>query len=565
MDRTGGAEVPGGLPAAAADLLHTPACVVDRDGNVLHLNAAWRAFAGPAMAREAVRWETLLRPLSPDKAMAYLRDAPDGGKQEFECELFAGTAPRAFVLALHRLDGTPAQWLCTATDVQALRRRERELERRESSMAAMLDVSVDCIKVIDLEGNLVQLNRAGSQALGVPEKPPPGTRWLSLLTEDVRESGSLALAAALQGKPGRFPGRSACPGQPVQHWDNLLTPLLDARGHTTAVLCVSRDVTAEHDARQGLIESEQRLVIAARVGGLGIWDYDIAHNRLYCDPSWYRIMGRDEARPIRTIGELRPLIHPDDVDTATEVSQTAAELASSKRDYSIIFRIVRPDGEVRWLRSLAYVHEEGGVPVRAVGFVTDITESRRGELALRDANRALEDERRSLARKVLEDALTGIPNRRHLDTELAHICARAEASGEPLCIGMIDVDRFKQFNDRYGHVEGDAALRQVASTLRAVAGPSNLVARYGGEEFTFVLPDCADPEPFLQRFAAGIAALGIPHADSPSGHLTTSAGAIIAVGPALQPTRLLTLGDQALYDAKLAGRNCYTIRIASPH
>jgi PAS domain-containing protein len=99
----------------------------------------------------------------------------------------------------------------------------------------------------------------------------------------VRQDGEVALSAALRGQAGRFPGRSVMPGQPMQYWDNLLTPLLDPEGRPTAVLCVSREVTAEHAARESLRESEERLAIAARVGGLGIWDYDIVNDRLYCD------------------------------------------------------------------------------------------------------------------------------------------------------------------------------------------------------------------------------------------------------------------------------------------
>jgi diguanylate cyclase (GGDEF)-like protein len=540
--------------------------VIDHDGHVVHLNPAWSALAGLPAGHARAHWTELVHRGHRDAAASRLRAAAGAaGKVEFECQLIAGDSePRAFLVTLHPLANDPAAagWLCTATDIHALRLREIALEQRESALTAMLDVSVDCIKVINLDGELVHLNKAGCAALGVPEHPPAGTRWLSLLPEDVRQDGEVALSAALRGQAGRFPGRSVMPGQPMQYWDNLLTPLLDPEGRPTAVLCVSREVTAEHAARESLRESEERLAIAARVGGLGIWDYDIVNDRLYCDESWYRIMGRDMHSPIRSIDEFRPFIHPDDADRATEVQRNAAELIASQRDYSIAFRIVRPDGEIRWVRSLAYLQQHDGIPTRAVGFLTDITDARHGELALRDANRALEDERRSLVRKVFEDPLTGIANRRHLDNQLSHIRRRTSESEEPLCIGMIDVDRFKQFNDRYGHLAGDAALRKIAAALQSVAGPSDLIARYGGEEFTFVLPGASDPVPFLERFAARIAKLAIPHTDSPNGQLTTSCGVVVCFRPDLSPKQLLKMGDDALYEAKLAGRDRYVVRIA---
>lgn len=447
-----------------------------------------------------------------------------------------------------------------ADGMSALERREAQLEQREAALRDMLDVSVDCIKIIDLDGNLVHVNRAGRTALDIPERPPPSTSWLSLLPEEVREEGEAALAIARTGVPARFPGFSLGDDGRMRYWDNMLTPILDTEGRSSSILCVSREITALQEAIEQRRESEERLAIAARVGGLGVWDYDIRNDHLYCDESWYRIMGRSPERPIRSIEEFRPFIHPEDVDKATEVRKSASELMSSHKDYSIAFRIVRPDGEIRWVRSLAYLQHEDGVPSRAVGFLSDITEAMHGEAALREANRALENERSSLARKLLEDPLTGIANRRHLDSELAYQCLHAAESGDPLCIGMIDVDRFKQFNDRYGHVAGDAALRRIASALQSIARHSDFVARYGGEEFSFLLPGTADPRPFVERLSAAIAAAAIPHQDSPTGFLTVSCGAIACLGGDLSPKHLLQLGDEALYAAKQAGRNRHVIR-----
>ena len=446
------------------------------------------------------------------------------------------------------------------TGIEALKRREAEVEQREAMLRNMFDVSMDCIKLNDLDGKLLRINRAGSIALGVPERPSPPPPWLSLLPEELREDGEAALAIVRTGVSVRFPGYSLDDDGRFRHWDNMLNPMLDGDGRTTSILCVSRDVTAMHEAMQRRHESEERLAIAARVGGLGIWDYDIRNDRLYCDDSWYRIMGRDPRRPISSVAEFRPFIHPDDVDKATDVQGALAEMGTSDRDYSIVFRIVRPDGEIRWLRSVAYLQHDDGEPARAVGFVSDITEAQHGQLALRDAYRALESERMTLARKLLEDPLTGIANRRHLDSELAYQCLHAGESGEPLCIGMVDVDRFKQFNDRYGHLDGDTALRRIASALQSVARQSDCIARFGGEEFSFLLPGTADPVPFLERFATAVAALAIPHADSPTGYLTVSCGAIVRLGGDLSPKRLLQLGDEALYAAKQAGRNRYVIR-----
>jgi diguanylate cyclase (GGDEF)-like protein/PAS domain S-box-containing protein len=318
--------------------------------------------------------------------------------------------------------------------------------------------------------------------------------------------------------------------------------------------------TGERDV---LRRSEQRLTLAARVGGLGIWDYDIARDALYCDDTWYRIVGRDPAEPVRSITDFRPFIHPEDVDQATEVVHTAAELLESGLDYSMEYRIIRPDGEIRWVRSTAcLITDSREVATRAIGFIVDVTDSRRNEMALRHANEALREAQAGLARQILQDPLTGIANRRVLDQELERICLEANRTRHPVTVGMIDVDLFKEFNDRYGHLEGDAALCKIATLLRASVRRVDTVVRYGGEEFAFVLADGAEPGPMLDRLHAALLDLAIPHDLSPYGQVTVSCGCVTFYScHDLTPTMLLRECDEALYEAKEKGRNRNVVRV----
>lgn len=550
------------------DLLQSPACLLDGSGNVIHLNNAWRVEIGLTKGTdEHTPWTQLFHPEDRYSAIACLRSATTAGcGTNFEGRLRnADGADRWFMFRLQSMSeasGDACSWLCFGVDIHELKCRRIELERREAIQADMPDVSVDCIKLITLDGTLVHVNKAGCRALGVSVDSGFGMPWLPLLPQDVWPAGEKALASARAGTFARFPGRSVLPGQKVQQWDNMLTPIIGASGQPTAILCVSREVTAEHEALEALRQSEERLAIAARVGGLGIWDYDVGRDDLRCDEAWYRIMGRDPASPIRSIAEFHQWIHPADADKATEVEQTAAEFIAMNRDYSIVYRIIWPGGETRWVRSAAcLVADDMGEIIRAVGFVMDITDERHAELELRESNRALEKEKSSLARQSLEDPLTGIANRRHLDSELARVCSRAAETGEVICIGMADVDHFKAYNDRYGHLKGDSALCKIASALQSVARQSDLVARYGGEEFAFVLIGVADPSPVLARLAAAVANLAIEHEDSPTGYLTISCGCVVFGScEELSPRLLLKEGDEALYAAKFAGRNQYVIR-----
>jgi len=562
---------------ALLDLLSMPACLLDQDARVVSSNPAWRALQARPTLVDCVFPEDRPAVQAHFWALAAVSSAggPAGGPAgmadgdgNIECRLLDSRgAPRWFVVQLQPATGAPGgrRWLCVATDIDRLKAREMQLEQRAAIQTDMLDISVDCIKLIALDGTIVHMNRSGCRALGVSGECGFGMPWLQLLPEDVHEAGERALATARAGEFARFAGKSALPGQNPQYWDNMLTPVLDAEGRATAILCVSREVTAEREALDALRESRERLAIAVGVGGIGVWDYEIASDYLYCDKTWYQVMGRDPEEPIRSLTEFQPFIHPEDRERATEVAQTAAELIATNKDYAIEFRILRPSGEVRWVRSAAcLVQNEEGVPARAIGFVIDVTDARRGEMALRDANRLLQEEKSSLARQSLEDPLTGIANRRYLDRELARICDHADETGGPVAVGMIDVDHFKPYNDRYGHTQGDEALRKVAEALQSVARQSDFVARYGGEEFVFIMSGVADPAPALARFAAAVARLAIVHEDSPTGYVTVSCGCAVFQSCAdLSPAHLLELSDEVLYLAKSQGRNRYVVRTAT--
>ncbi|AZI35750.1 diguanylate cyclase [Caenibius tardaugens NBRC 16725] len=547
-----------------------PACIFTSSGKIVRLNTIWQKERGYRKESDlALTFDQLLHvadwPSVVPRLHAILA-APQ--PSDITCRLGTGKwEGRWFQLNIQPLPSPkPGEqhWLCIAMDIDDCKMREAQLEQRIGQQNAMLDASADCIKMLAPDGTLVHMNRTGCQSVGLPKTSILGVPWLPLLPEDVQTEGIEALAIARKGSPARFNGRSVTPDQQCQYWENSLTPMITPDGQLASIVCVSREVTAAYETLQSLKVSEERLSMAARVGGLGIWDYNIVDDRMHCDAAWYHIMGRDPAHPISSIGEFRSFIHPEDVERATEVVQTAAELVAQKADYGIVFRIVRPNGDIRWVRSAACLQTREGVAVRVVGFVIDITDAWRGELALRDANRALAAEKSSLARQTLEDPLTGIANRRHWDSELTRIFLHASETGKAMCVGMIDVDHFKSYNDRNGHLAGDVALQKVAKALHSVARQSDFVARYGGEEFAFVLMNAGDPSRMLDRFMAAIAHLAIPQAESPTGCMTISCGCVVAAPcEKLTPAQLLEASDKALYTAKTAGRNRYIVHTAA--
>jgi diguanylate cyclase (GGDEF)-like protein len=161
------------------------------------------------------------------------------------------------------------------------------------------------------------------------------------------------------------------------------------------------------------------------------------------------------------------------------------------------------------------------------------------------------------------DGLTGIANRRAFDERFAREWNRSLRTGSPLSLLMIDIDHFKQFNDRYGHQDGDRALTTVATALAAhLQRPADMVARFGGEEFAVLLPqtDLAGAAHLAETLRRSIADLAILHQGSAWGLVTVSIGGAANdhVQPGFGSDRfpLLTAADQALYQAKRSGRNC---------
>jgi diguanylate cyclase (GGDEF)-like protein len=201
-----------------------------------------------------------------------------------------------------------------------------------------------------------------------------------------------------------------------------------------------------------------------------------------------------------------------------------------------------------------------GVLVAVLGHWMRSTVDQVSHIMRGDAMQRLHSELQTIART---DALTGVANRHFLRPALDNLWRMHRHDGRPLAVLMIDVDHFKQFNDRHGHPAGDACLRDVATALqRALVRPGDVLARYGGEEFIALLHDVDAAAAGIvgERLRAAVQALQIPHTDSPHAVVTASVGTASthpapAPLPVASAAELVAAADLALYRAKQGGRN----------
>lgn len=274
----------------------------------------------------------------------------------------------------------------------------------------------------------------------------------------------------------------------------------------------------------------------------------------YMGPQIESVLGWEQGS-WRSIDDWVARMHPDDqawvVDFCVSQSQSGV-------DHEADYRALNSDGEYVWIRDVVHVirTDEGEVEA-LVGFMFDISERKQNE-------QELERLRKELEVLSFQDGLTGLGNRRLFDQVLSREWGDARRRRTSISLILVDVDHFKEYNDHYGHLEGDDCLKAIAAELqKAAARPRDIVARFGGEEFAIILPETDDRAAKIvaERCRASIEGLAIPHARVPDGkppRVTVSLGVnsgIPADAGEDSIREFLDATDRHMYAAKQQGRN----------
>ena len=248
------------------------------------------------------------------------------------------------------------------------------------------------------------------------------------------------------------------------------------------------------------------------------------------------------------------VVHPDD----RERVRAEADRLEAHPDYDeeLEYRIVRRDGQLRWVRSYdRQFTSDDGMTQLVQGLIIDVTEQKRQQEALRDANDRIQEQNRLLARLARTDALTGLLNRRAMQEQLERELRLFSRGRSAFSVLLIDLDEFKEVNDVHGHRAGDRVLMHLAETLSDHLRTSDVQSRWGGEEFMVLLTE-TDGEAalkvsrkLLDRFVADPTV--IDDRELP----VTFTGGVTEAQEGDTVDSVFARADKALYQGKNAGRS----------
>ncbi|URK87681.1 EAL domain-containing protein [Rhizobium sp. RCAM05350] len=314
---------------------------------------------------------------------------------------------------------------------------------------------------------------------------------------------------------------------------------------------------SEKKAESQLEEISRRLRLALDVSKVGVFEANLDTGTIMRDKQLLSIYGLDPQQP--GVAAFEERLHPEDRDAA--LARVAAGVASTV-PFMNAFRIVRPDGEIRHIRSSSVTFTDNEGAHKLIGANWDVTEDvilreelERARQLAEARNLELEAARTRIEYNALHDHLTGLPNRRFLDQRLDEWTAETVAY---CAILHIDLDRFKQINDTLGHQAGDAMLVHTAQVLSSIIGDRDFVARVGGDEFLVLCDAHQSQDEVILLADQIIEALRQPVAYE--GHLCrfgASVGIAWTIDGTADAKQSLMNADLALYRAKGLGRNRY--------
>lgn len=428
-------------------------------------------------------------------------------------------------------------------------KRKRSVREFNQRFAGFFDKHPFAVYAMDTEQRFIHANEQLAKELGVSREALIGTPVQAFVAEEQRAMVTQHFNDVLAGKTVAYTNKIIGAGGRRSDVSIILVPM-SAGGKVTHVLGFAENVTDRKQAEQALYESRQMLqLIIDNIPQSVFWkDLDSVYQ------------GGNRSLLVEVgLDSIDELIGKRDADferwkdRAEHYRQVDLEvMRSGVARMHMQATDLRKDGTECWIETNKIpLRDEEGEVVGVLAVTEDIT-----------ARKYMEQE---LFRRANYDVLTGLPNRGHFQNQLEDAVKRAQRRAG-LALMYFDIDRFKHINDTHGHDVGDEVIRMVAQRVRQVLRESDVVARLGGDEFVLFAEGLHHPND------AGVIARKIVDAMVPAFQVggtalqvSTSIG-VACFEAGMTPDMLVKAADQAMYDAKRAGRNCFRLagQLADP-
>jgi diguanylate cyclase (GGDEF)-like protein/PAS domain S-box-containing protein len=446
------------------------------------------------------------------------------------------------------------------------------LVQSDEQFRVLVESIVDyAIFMLDADGRIISWNTGAERLKGYREDEIVGQHFSRFYPLEAIEQGIPQRELEIAAAKGRFEDEGwRLRKDGSFFWASVvITPVRDSTGHLLGFAKVTRDLTERRLTMQRLEASEARLQAFMNNSRSMMFIKDLSGRYLYVNDPFLEAFGVDRFDVIfRSDREIFP------PDVAAQFARNDADALAAGKGVEFEEKARYSDGN----EHISIVHkfpmfDRHGQVIALGGVVTDITERKNLEQALRDNNEqlrtairteiALRQRQEHLQRVATQDPLTGVTNRAPFFRRAEHAIAAARRSGALIVLLFIDLDRFKDVNDRLGHAAGDEVLREVASRLSACLREVDAIARHGGDEFIVLLDGIEKTDQIFQVTNRMREELAKPmRIAGREVRVTSSIGIAIYPRDGGDVSTLIRMADVAMYRSKELGRN--TVQLYSP-